>query len=455
MRLASLITGEPFKAAIRVWVVFVALYALSGFILVRAVENTLRSDLVGQTRAETLLLQNIYQTKGRRGLVRALQDIERSIQIPDHAAGLFDENGIRLTGAISVFPDFVGVERRELHTLTRGRLTGQYFLNVQQFDRLTLVVGRNGQIVDKAEDRLTLWLTLFGVALSTVILTFGLWASRTSLMRLQGMEQALRQVSGGDLTARLPVNQSDDQFDRIAVQMNQNLDRLARLMTGMKSTASAVAHDLKTPLSHVQISLMQAVDAAEAQRDPLPELDAALSEVESLNAVFETVLRISRIQATSDKSKFKQIDLMALAEKLRDFMQPAIELREQEIKCSGEPLSVQADPDMIQQLLVNLINNASEHSHKGTQITIDVQPVDGAAILSVQDNGPGIPETELDKVLDPFVRLDSARTKGGSGLGLSLVQAIAEHHNAELSLTNLNPGLNVALQFPVQHATSS
>ncbi|WP_120501837.1 HAMP domain-containing sensor histidine kinase [Roseovarius sp. EL26] len=450
MRLASLVTGEPFKAAIRVWVVFVALYALSGFVLVRAVENTLRSELVGQTRAETLLLQDIYQTKGRRGLVRALQDLERSIQIPDHAAGLFDENGIRLTGAISVFPDFVGVERRELQTLTRGRLTGQYFLNVQQFDRLTLVVGRNGQIVDKAEERLTLWLTLFGVVLSLIILTFGLWASRTSLRRLEGMEQALRQVSDGNLKARLPVHQRNDQFDRIAVQMNQNLDRLARLVTGMKSTATAIAHDLKTPLSHVQIALMQAVDSAEAQRDPLPELEAALSEVEALNSVFETVLRISRIQANSDQSRFKKVDLWVLVEKLRDFMLPAIEERNQTLTCTGDSVIIYADMDMIQQLLVNLIENASVHSPKGTQITLIAQQKEGVATLCVCDTGPGIPEHDIDKVLDPFVRLDSARTSGGSGLGLALVQAIAEHHNAMLTLSNLHPGLRVELRFRKQ-----
>ena len=455
MRLASLITGEPFKAAIRVWVVFIIIYALSGFILVRAVETTLRAELVSQNHAETVLLQDIYRTKGRRGLVQALRDLERNIQIPDHTAGLFDENGISLTGPISVLPNFVGVERRELHTLTQGRIRGQYFLNVRRIDTLTLVIGRNGQIVDKAEHRLNVGLVLFGLVLSLVILTFGLWASRTSLRRLEGMEQALRQVSGGDLEARLPVHQRNDQFDRIAVQMNQNLDRLERLMGGMKSTASAIAHDLKTPLTHVQIALMEAADNAEAQRDPLPKIETALDEVEALNSIFETVLRISRIQANSDQSRFEQVDLWQLAEKLRDFMQPAIEERHQTINCTGSSVKVHADAAMIQQLLVNLIQNASLHSSERTQITLKVQQVDGAAILAVCDTGPGIPEQDIDKVLDPFVRLDSARTGGGSGLGLALVQAIAEHHSASLSLRNWDPVLQVELRFPAAKIPSA
>jgi signal transduction histidine kinase len=105
---------------------------------------------------------------------------------------------------------------------------------------------------------------------------------------------------------------------------------------------------------------------------------------------------------------------------------------------------------MLQQLLVNLIQNASLHAPESTHIRIESRYDDTGAFLAVCDNGPGIPERDIDKVLDPFVRLDSARTSGGSGLGLALVQAIAEHHNAKLMLTNTNPGLKVELQFSEQ-----
>ena len=129
---------------------------------------------------------------------------------------------------------------------------------------MTLVIGRNAHFIETAGRRLTIGLVLFGVMLAVAALSLGLWASRTSLKRLSEMETALYQVSEGDMRARLPVQSRNDQFDRVAVRMNENLDRLERLVDGAKSTASAIAHDLKTPLSHTQIALNDAADTAEA-----------------------------------------------------------------------------------------------------------------------------------------------------------------------------------------------
>lgn len=448
MRLGNILAGQPFKTALRVLLVFLLIYSAAGWVLVRSVEQTLQAELVAQTRAESILLEGIYQENGQAGLLSALRDLERHVQLSGQASGLFDENGLSLVGPISVMPNFVGVERRELRQLTEGHLEGGYFLSVQKIDRLTLVVGRDGKMVDLAKRRLMIGLGIVGVVLAVSILSLGIWASRVSLRRLEDMERSLRQVSDGETDARLPVLGRNDQFDRVSVQMNQNLDRLSRLMIGMKSTASAIAHDLKTPLSHAQIAMHEAADACEAGKDPLPKIETALAEAEALNSVFETVLRISRIQAAPGQSGFAQVDLAHVAQKVIEFMQPLADENAQTLRQEGDaPVMVLADQTMIQQLLVNLVKNAIVHAGKETNITLSAKMSGNRPVLQVRDTGPGIRPEDRARILQPFVRLDAARTTPGSGLGLALVQAVVEHHNAEIALADMAPGLAVNITF--------
>ncbi|WP_306112659.1 MULTISPECIES: HAMP domain-containing sensor histidine kinase [unclassified Roseovarius] len=448
MPLGNLTAGHPFKAAWRVLLVFLLCYAIAGYFLVSAVTNTLKTELEAQTKAESLLLQNIYQRDGKAGLLNALRDMERAVRPPEHMVSLFDENGITLTGPVSGVPDFVGVTHREVEKMTGGKIAGRYVLNVQKLAQMTLIVGRDARFIDTAGRRLIIGLALFGGVLSGMTLMLGLWASRASLARLSDMEKALFRVSEGDLAARLPVMARNDQFDRVSARMNHNLDRLERLVAGAKSTAAAIAHDLKTPLSHTQIALNEAADAVEAGRDPAPRIEAALHELQSLNTTFDTMLRISRIQAKTETSRFGQVDLGDIAAKVIEFMQPLAEERGQTLRLNAQEVSTFADAAMLQQALVNLVNNACTHTGRGATIVVEVAQDAQGPILSVSDDGPGIPEADRNKVLEPFVRLDQARTTPGSGLGLALAKAVADHHGGALELSDAKPGLRVELRLP-------
>lgn len=448
MPLANLISGQPFKAAFRALVVFALVYCAAGTLLVRAVDNSLQAELVAQTEAELVLLAEIFGHEGQNGLIDAMHSMDRALRPPERLAGLLDAQGVSLTGPLKVIPDFVGTKQRQITGITADAYQGTYLLNVQKIKTLTLVVGRNTAAVTRATSRLILGLVSFGVLIALSILGLGLWASRTSYQRLEGMESALRQVATGDMSVRLPVLSRNDQFDRVSVRMNQNLDQLSRLMTSVKSTASAIAHDLKTPLSHAQIALLEAADSAEAGEDPLPRIDAALAEIEGLNSVFETMLRISRIQASNDRSRFAPVDLSKVAYDVQEFMQPFVDKHGQKLDVKLAEVVINADGAMIKQALVNLVKNASVHAGQGACILISAETVDGAAQLSVTDNGPGIPKDQRQKVLEPFARLDTARSTPGSGLGLALIRAVADHHDAILTLSDAAPGLRVSIDFP-------
>ena len=447
MPLGDVLRGQPFKVALRAMVLFLILFGIAGWALVKVLENTLVNEVQGQNEGESFLLGDIYDAEGRDGLIDALKQMEKVIEPPDRSTSLLDENGFTLTGPISIVPDFVGVAAQDLATLTGGQIEGLHYLNVRKLDGMTLIVGRSGDPIQRATRRVTAGLVLFSLANALVVLGLGFWSSRVSMARLQEMDRVLEQVSDGDIGVRLPVYARNDQFDRVAARINQNLDRLERLVTGMKSTASAIAHDLKTPLSHLQIALHEIADASAQGEDPGQKIDAALFEAESLNAIFDTMLRISRIEADRNKDKMAAVNLRSVVEQVADFMQPIAEERQQELSQNAQDLTIMADASMLKQALVNLVSNASAHAGQGANIEISAISDPKGPILSVRDTGPGIPAEDQERVLQPFVRLDSARTTPGSGLGLALVRAVADRHDAALSLEDARPGLRVSLQF--------
>ncbi|KIC39044.1 hypothetical protein RA27_17975 [Ruegeria sp. ANG-R] len=448
MPLGEIFRGQPFKVAVRVTGLFLAMVALAGWALVRVLENTLVSEVHGQNEGESLLLGDIFDAEGRTGLVATLTQMERVSAPGERVTSLLDESGFTLTGPISIAPDFVGVAKRDLDTLSEGRIEGEHYLNVRKLDDLTLIVGRSGDPIRLAVMRLTGGLFLFALVNAVGILALGFWASRISMSRLREMDHVLAQVSEGDIGARLPVYDRNDEFDRVAIRVNHNLDRLTRLVTGMKSTASAIAHDLKTPLSHLQIALHEIADESAQGRDPGQKIDAALSEAESLNSIFDTMLRISRIEADRNNDRMKPVNLRDVVVQVTDFMQPMTEERGQSLTMNTQAVTVLADAGMLKQALVNLVVNASAHAGEGAEIQVSSINDDAGPILSVSDTGPGIPAGDRDRVLQAFVRLDAARTTPGSGLGLALVRAVVDRHDAILSLEDAEPGLRVSIQFP-------
>lgn len=426
--------------------VFVVLYSAASFVLIKSVENTLRADLARLAEVEGDLLRQIYARQGQAGLARAIENMAQTDQAADRAYGLFNAQSLRLAGDLPARPEFIGIDRRPMGVVRAGAINGRFVLFVDRIDTLTLVVGRDDALVRNAVQRLIISAVGFGVLLMASILALGLWASRSAQMRLDKIDAGLRGFAEGDLDQRLPVGPRNDQIDRVSVRMNANLSKLERLMGGMKATASAIAHDLKTPLSHAQIAMHDAAQALGDGRDPRPEIDRALDETDKLNTLFETVLRLSRIQSAN--LNLERVDLVEVAQKAADFLAPLAEEKGHTIAITGGPALVRADRGMVEQALVNLIQNACIHAGSRAQIDVVIDTSERGTGIAVQDNGPGLSEAELEKVREPFKRGDAAQSLPGHGLGLALVQAIADAHNAEFLLQPKRPGLSTRLQFP-------
>lgn len=444
MRLTELTTGLAFKSALWACSAFLVICAVSGFLLVKSVENALIEELTSQAESEASLLSEIYDETGEAGLIEALRVTSQTTHGSERFAGLMGVDGVSLIGPVSSVPQFVGTRRVDVSSLTVADISGVYVVHVRKIEARTLVVGRNDAPVQTARVRLNVGLFGFATVVSIFMLCLGLWASRLSLGRLNGMDQALRAVGEGDLSARLPVLEREDQFDQVSAKMNENLDHLQRSVDTMKATASAIAHDLKTPLGHVQIALQEAADAISQAQDPMPHIEDALLETEELNSIFEAVLRISRIRSTGDKSSFGPVLLDDLAQKSVDFLSPLAEQNGQSMTInSAHPEAIFGDQAMLQQAVINMVKNAVVHAGPGARIEIRISDT----AIEVRDTGRGAPGQDLEQLLEPFSRADPTRQSEGAGLGLALVNAVAERHAATVTLQNLQPGFSVAMTF--------
>lgn len=295
-----------------------------------------------------------------------------------------------------------------------------------------------------------------GLALALAI-AFAVFIARRNEARIARMEHVLDAVGAGRTELRIRET-GDDDLARLAVRVDATLDRLEAGIAAVRQVSTDVAHDLRAPLSRLRMRLEpQALD----RDNPEPlrqEIGAALADLDAISATFDAILRLSRLQSGKVDLRRDEIDLVALAVEVEDILGPSAEETGHSIRLAlpGVPVMATGDAELLTQALVNLVDNALRHCPAPCEVVVTVAQKQGASILSVCDNGPGIPEQDRARVTDRFVRLDASRTTQGTGLGLSLVAAIAKLHDARLSLDDNHPGLCARLEFAgVQTAAKS
>ncbi len=311
---------------------------------------------------------------------------------------------------------------------------------------IRLLVGRD---VREARDfrKLLLDSLNIGLAATLALGVFGGFIfSRTVMGRVESITRTCRRIMSGDLAQRVPVRRHNDEMGELADSINAMLDQIERLMKGMRQVSESVAHDLRTPLtrlrSRLESALRRSTDVSEREF-----IEAALADADSLLATFAALLRVARAEAGA-KSNFVEVDLHAIAEDVADLYGPLAEEKDVNFVTRFEPgLSARGDPNLIAQALANLIDNAVKYTDKGS-VTAVLTRQDGCPVFIVADTGPGIPDGFKDKVLERLFRMEESRTSPGSGLGLSLVAAVAKSHALGLKLEDNTPGLRVTLKFP-------
>ncbi len=293
---------------------------------------------------------------------------------------------------------------------------------------------------------------LVTIAFGVVI---GLIFSRSLLRRVEVVNRTARAVRGGDLTRRIPTTGGGDELDDLGENLNAMLDQIERLMAGMRDVSDNIAHDLRSPLTRMRNRLGDALKGGAEAKDAA--LRATIDDSEKLLATFNALLSIARIQSGEGAGVFAPIDIVAIAEEMAELYEPAAQDAGFDLMLSTAPTpTVNGSRELVSQAVANFLDNALKYAEGGTRIEVTVAPTRaGGAILSVADDGPGVASSDRARIFERFVRLEASRSTQGSGLGLSLVSAIARAHGAKIALKDglKRPqgdgyGLRVEMTFP-------
>lgn len=294
---------------------------------------------------------------------------------------------------------------------------------------------------------------LVTIALGVVI---GLLFSRTLLHRVEAVNKTARAIRGGDLSQRIPLTGSGDELDDLSANLNSMLDQIERLMHGMRDVSDNIAHDLRSPLTRIKNRLTDALEDGDREvRDEA--LRATIDDSEKLLSTFNALLSIARIKSGEGAGALKPIDIVAIAEEMTELYEPAAQDAGFTLTLITAPTPpVKGSRELVSQAVANFLDNALKYAEGGSRIEVKVEPArNGGAVLSVSDDGPGVKPEDRDRIFERFVRLEASRTTPGSGLGLSLVSAIARAHGATIELRDGlkhrdggGVGLRIVLAFP-------
>ena len=309
-----------------------------------------------------------------------------------------------------------------------------------------LLVGRNMRDLEQMRSaifRAVAWGIVVAAALAFVVA----WRLRRSVVaRIESINRTSRRIMEGRLSERIASHGSGDEFDDLVANLNAMLERIETLMDDVRRVSDNIAHDLRTPLGRLRTRLEQMRDAGGDAASVAP-VAAALAEADQMLATFNALLRIARIETGRRRYGFEQVDLATIGNDVADLYEPLAESRDITFRHSGIEAPVDGDADLLFQSLANLLDNAMKYTPEGGSVTLHVTSDADTVSVVVADSGPGVPHEEREAVLRRFYRLEPARSTPGSGLGLSLVAAVAQVHEAGLTLDDNAPGLIVRMRF--------
>lgn len=289
----------------------------------------------------------------------------------------------------------------------------------------------------------------------------GIFVSRRVLRRIDAMTGTTQRIMAGDLSGRLPVGRSGDELDRLAGNLNAMLERIEALMNGLKEVSDNIAHDLKTPLTRLRNRAEEALARSGSEADYRAALERTIEESDGLIRTFNALLMIARAESGQARGNMDDFDAADVANGIYELYEPLAEEDGMTLTVKASPAHIHGNRELISQALANLVENAIKYGKPtasaqplgikaAREIMIEARREGDSVVLSVTDHGPGIPEADRRHAIERFVRLEASRTLPGSGLGLSLANAVATLHGGELRLADAHPGLVATLVLPAR-----
>jgi signal transduction histidine kinase len=454
LRQARVFKTESFRSA----ALFATLFLILSLALLGAVywivDDTETAALIGAIDADINTIRNGYRDKG----------LSEAIEVVHQRLGSGEYSGADLPGGYILIQESAGGTvvgklpslnaqlglfsfrpPRSHGARVKATVLGR---GVYIADGVYLFVGRDtSQIAATRERILKAFAWIEGVSIVLAGLG-GIFFSVQFMRRIDAIARTCQSIVAGKFNHRIPLRGSGDELDGLSVAINNMLDRIATLLDNIRQVSSDVAHDLRTPLTHLRNRLEEARQKSVTAEDYASVVTQAIGDTDHLLAIFAALLRISQIESGSRLATFSEVSLSEILERIHEMYRPVAEDQHQSLRHNiQENVRIRGDGELLTQMFSNLIENSIRHTPSGTRILIRLTSAGNTATASVEDDGPGIPAVEHDKVFRRFYRLTSSRSTPGNGLGLALVAAIAGLHNAKIELSDNRPGLRFQVSF--------
>ena len=437
------------SVSLRLAALYTALFALAVAILGAAILLATREALTRQFEAriatEATALVQEGRTEGLNGVVEAVQERDSTPGALDY--GLSNAAGVAIAGRLAAARAPLGWSDVTLPS-RRGRPEKVRLLSTALPGGYRLLVGDELERIEALDGVVLRGFAagLVGVILLGAVGGYGL--SRDMRRRFAAISGVADAIIDGDLGRRVPMRGSSDDLDRLAATFNRMLDRIGLLMDSLRQVSNDIAHDLRTPLTRLRQRLETGLRHADAGRRG-EAIEGALGDLDAILETFAGLLRISEVEGGARRAAFRALDLVVTARLVVESFAPSAEEGGRSLILVAEsPAPVEGDAELLTQMLVNLVENGLRHTPAGASVRVVVTGGEGGPVLSVIDDGPGVPAGEQDRLFDRFYRLERSRSTPGSGLGLAMVAAIAKLHGARITLADAGPGLEARVAFP-------
>lgn len=459
--------------AFKLSLLYLAIFAIGCSIVIGWTAWNVRRLVEQQIRAANdAEIKGLSEQYAQAGVRRLVFVVDRRTRQPGASLYLVTNfQGMRITGNVAALPPGVLEQTGPVETLYQRD-------DSQSMDRTALarifvlpggfrlLVGRDLEdrdniysVMGKALATSLIWLVLIGTL-------GGLFVARRVLRRVDAMNASAQTIMLGDFSGRLPVSGSHDELDRLAINLNSMIARISGLMEGLKQVSDNIAHDLKTPLTRMRARAEQALREAETSQDHRAALEKVIEESDNLLKVFNALLTIARAESGAARAHMDKLDVSAMIADVVELYEPVAEDAGGRIEIHVAPnLHAHGNRELLGQAMANLIDNAIKHGlrngpedatpNSGKSISITALSQGGGIEISVADHGTGIPAVERERIFERFVRLEDARSTPGSGLGLSLVQAIVRLHNGTIHVEDNDPGARVIIRVPAIESASA
>ena len=418
-----------------------------GFIVYWTVQTSVDRRMTARIDAEIEILKGELQSEGSAELTREVQTRINYFGALEYF--LADADGKTLAGNLNNPPATDGWSDIAVPEGQHGNDPKYFRVKTVHLDNgFRLVVGDD--LGPKEDIRRAFLGALDWALLAFLVLTLtaGALLSSAFLSRVDAIDRTAEAIINGDLGSRVVLRGTNDNFDRLSATLNRMLDQIQLLMESLGQVSNDIAHALRTPLGRLRQKLETARVTSGANSKCATIIDAALVETDNILDTFSALLRIAQIESGTRTAGFREIDLSKLFETVSEAFSAAAEDDGKTLTAKIAPaVKLWGDGDLISEMLANLIDNAIRHTPEGAHIEVSLVNHGSQLVASVADDGPGVPQSEYERIFRRFYRLERSIRTPGTGLGLSLVAAVAELHGMEFCASDNAPGLRMTITF--------